>query len=93
MTGKVKNLKSVDQQTLSVSRKVKNLKSVDQHYFSEHWLSQTYFQDFHGPIVNTDHFLYWGRTRRTVDGKMVEFNIIEQTEFLDDVTYSPFNAR
>ncbi|KAL5266933.1 hypothetical protein ACHWQZ_G004097 [Mnemiopsis leidyi] len=50
-------------------------------------------QDFHGPIVNTDHFLYWGRTRRTVDGKMVEFNIIEQTEFLDDVTYSPFNAR
>ena len=51
------------------------------------------FQDFHGPIINTDHFLYWGRTRRTVDGKMVEFNIIEQTEFLDDVTFSPFNAR
>eukprot|EP00116_Pleurobrachia_bachei_P004046 sb/3464308/ len=50
-------------------------------------------QDFHGPIVNTDHFLYWGRTRRTVDGKVVEFNIIEQTEFLDDVTYAPFNAR
>ena len=50
-------------------------------------------QDFHGPIVNTDHFLYWGRTRKTVDGKMVEFNIIEQTEFLDDVTFSPFNAR
>ncbi|XP_063685784.1 uncharacterized protein LOC134819654 isoform X3 [Bolinopsis microptera] len=50
-------------------------------------------QDFHGPIVNTDQFLYWGRTRRTVDGKMVEFNIIEQTEFLDDVTFSPFNAR
>jgi hypothetical protein len=43
--------------------------------------------------VNTDHFLYWGRTRRTVDGKVVEFNIIEQTEFLDDVTYAPFNAR
>ena len=50
-------------------------------------------QDFHGPIVNTDHFLYWGRTKRTVDGKVVEFNVIEQTEFLDDVSFSSFNAR
>ena len=43
--------------------------------------------------MNTDHFLYWGRTRKTVDGKVIEFNIIEQTEFLDDVTFNPFNAR
>jgi glucocorticoid receptor DNA-binding factor 1 len=43
--------------------------------------------------VNNDHFLYWGEARKTSDeGVEYNFNIIEQTEFVDDATFQPFKV-
>ncbi|KAK4312268.1 hypothetical protein Pmani_016281 [Petrolisthes manimaculis] len=53
-------------------------------------LSQT---DFSGRVVNNDHFLYWGETiRSTEDGLEFCFQVIEQTEFIDDASFMPFKA-
>ncbi|KAM7537953.1 hypothetical protein Aperf_G00000075724 [Anoplocephala perfoliata] len=52
-------------------------------------LSET---DFCGPVVNSNHWLYWGTvTRRLDDETSVRFCVIEQTEFLSDTTSLPFN--
>ncbi|VDL25445.1 unnamed protein product [Hymenolepis diminuta] len=48
--------------------------------------------DFCGPVVNSNHWLYWGKvTRRLDDETSVRFCVIEQTEFLSDTTSLPFN--
>ncbi|KAJ6224769.1 hypothetical protein RDWZM_003314 [Blomia tropicalis] len=53
-------------------------------------LSQT---DFSGPIVNNEHWLYWGETRKCTDeGFELTFSIIEQTEFVDDACFQPFRS-
>lgn len=56
-------------------------------YHTEHItiLSQI---DFSGRVVNNDHFLYWGKaTKTTEEGQDYVFNVVEQTEFIDDATY------
>lgn len=53
-------------------------------------LSQT---DFSGRVVNNDHFLYWGEVIKTSDeGVDYQFNVIEQTEFIDDASFQPFKG-
>ena len=53
-------------------------------------LSQT---DFGGRVVNNDHFLYWGEaTRAAEDGVHYAFQVIEQTEFIDDSSFQPFKS-
>lgn len=53
-------------------------------------LSQT---DFSGPIVNNEHWLYWGETRKATDeGFELTFSVVEQTEFVDDATFTPFRC-
>ncbi|CAL4130403.1 unnamed protein product, partial [Meganyctiphanes norvegica] len=53
-------------------------------------LSQT---DFSGRVVNNDHFLYWGETARASDdGIDYCFQVVEQTEFIDDASFMPFKA-
>lgn len=53
-------------------------------------LSQT---DFSGPIVNNEHWLYWGETRKaTEEGFELTFSVIEQTEFVDDACFQPFRS-
>ncbi|XP_047740422.1 rho GTPase-activating protein 190 isoform X3 [Hyalella azteca] len=53
-------------------------------------LSQT---DFSGRVVNNDHFLYWGETTRvSEDAVEYNFQVIEQTEFIDDASFMPFKA-
>ncbi|XP_050734657.1 rho GTPase-activating protein 190-like isoform X11 [Eriocheir sinensis] len=53
-------------------------------------LSQT---DFSGRVVNNDHFLYWGEcARMTDDGFEFVFQVVEQTEFIDDASFMPFKA-
>lgn len=48
--------------------------------------------NFCGPVVNSDHWLYWGTvTRRLDDDTSVRFCVIEQTEFLSGTTSLPFN--
>lgn len=49
--------------------------------------------DFSGRVVNNDHFLYWGEVRKTSDeGVDYSFQVIEQTEFVDDATFQPFKV-
>ncbi|WKY06617.1 hypothetical protein Q1695_006642 [Nippostrongylus brasiliensis] len=61
------------------------------NFFTEHCsvLSQT---DFGGsPVINNDHWLYWGERQINLDESSgsVTIRVIEQTEFLDDETYEP----
>lgn len=49
--------------------------------------------DFSGRVINNDHFLYWGEVRKQSDeGVDYAFNIVEQTEFIDDATFQPFKV-
>ncbi|CAH1718321.1 unnamed protein product [Chironomus riparius] len=49
--------------------------------------------DFSGRVVNNDHFLYWGEVRKTSEeGVDYTFQVIEQTEFVDDATFQPFKV-
>lgn len=41
-------------------------------------------------MVNNDHFLYWGDvTKTSEDGIDFTFQVIEQTEFIEDLTFQP----
>jgi len=61
-------------------------------YFIDH-ISVLSQSDFSGRIVNNDHFLYWGDVRKTTEeGVEYQFNIIEQTEFMDDSTFQAFKV-
>lgn len=64
---------------------------ADQYYMDHiSVLSQT---DFSGRVVNNDHFLYWGEAiRYSDDGVDFSFQVIEQTEFIDDASFMPFKA-
>uniref|UniRef100_A0A8C4R674 Rho GTPase activating protein 5 n=1 Tax=Eptatretus burgeri TaxID=7764 RepID=A0A8C4R674_EPTBU len=49
--------------------------------------------DFSGRVVNNDHFLYWGRgVRLTDDGQELVFHVVEQTEFIDDATFTAYRC-
>ena len=49
--------------------------------------------DFNGQVVNNDHWLYWGPTTRMADdGTEQTFHVVEQTEFLDDTTFTPLRG-
>lgn len=61
-------------------------------YFIDH-ISVLSQSDFSGRVVNNDHFLYWGDVKKTSDeGVEYQFQIIEQTEFVDDATFQPFKV-
>lgn len=49
--------------------------------------------DFSGRVVNNDHFLYWGDiVKATEEGQEILFQVIEQTEFIDDASFQPFKG-
>ncbi|XP_050438253.1 rho GTPase-activating protein 190 isoform X3 [Adelges cooleyi] len=49
--------------------------------------------DFSGRVVNNDHFLYWGDvTKTSEEGIDFTFQVIEQTEFIDDSSFQPFKG-
>ncbi|KAG1685818.1 Rho GTPase-activating protein 190 [Nymphon striatum] len=61
-------------------------------YYVDHIcvLSQT---DFSGRVVNNDHFLFWGDVTKTSDeGSDINFQVVEQTEFIDDSSFQPFKS-
>ncbi|CAL8073134.1 unnamed protein product [Orchesella dallaii] len=61
-------------------------------YFPEH-ISVLSVTDFSGRVVNNDHFLYWGYSAKAMeDSPEIGFNLIEQTEFIDDATFQPFKG-
>ncbi|XP_022835664.1 rho GTPase-activating protein 190 [Spodoptera litura] len=48
--------------------------------------------DFSGRVVNNDHFLYWGSVSKENDDQEYRFEIVEQTEFVDDACFQPFKV-
>lgn len=55
-------------------------------------LSQT---DFGGsPVINNDHWLYWGEGLVTTEDSLnnLQIRVIEQTEFVDDETFEPLEG-
>lgn len=59
-------------------------------YYTDH-ISVLSQSDFGGRVVNNDHFLYWGEVAKINDeGTDYTFRVIEQTEFIDDSTFTPF---
>ncbi|KAJ0171085.1 hypothetical protein K1T71_013284 [Dendrolimus kikuchii] len=48
--------------------------------------------DFSGRVVNNDHFLYWGSVQKENDDQEYRFEIVEQTEFVDDACFQPFKV-
>ena len=60
--------------------------------YTEEHISVLSQSDFAGQIVNNDHFLYWGEVSKVFDGRSYTFHIIEQTEFIDDVSFMPFKT-
>lgn len=45
--------------------------------------------DFSGSVINNDQFLYWGSVSKFVEDNEFVFNVVEQTEFYDDSSYTP----
>ena len=61
-------------------------------YYTDH-ISVLSQSDFGGRVVNNDHFLYWGGVTKTSDdGTDMTFNVVEQTEFIDDSSFQPFKC-
>ncbi|XP_063957288.1 rho GTPase-activating protein 35-like isoform X14 [Lytechinus pictus] len=60
-------------------------------YFTDH-ISVISSSDFSGRIVNNDHFLYWGECTKKYDGDTMTFRVVEQTEFIDDSSFSPLRG-
>ncbi|XP_013387311.1 rho GTPase-activating protein 190 isoform X1 [Lingula anatina] len=61
-------------------------------FYTDH-ISMLSQSDFGGCVVNNDHFLYWGEvTKMADDGSDLTFNVIEQTEFIDDSSFQPFKG-
>lgn len=42
--------------------------------------------------MNNDHFLYWGSVQKEQDEQEYGFEVVEQTEFVDDACFQPFKG-
>lgn len=63
------------------------------HYYHLVILGFLLQTDFSGRVVNNDHFLYWGECVRVADdGLEFVFQVVEQTEFIDDASFMPFKG-
>ena len=66
-------------------------------YIDEH-SSLLALHEFENPVINSVHFLYWGSTtkRYPIHGgpkeQRIQFHVIEQTVFYQDVTSKPFKS-
>ncbi|XP_061181270.1 rho GTPase-activating protein 190-like isoform X2 [Saccostrea echinata] len=67
------------------------INDVADKYHTEH-ISVLSQSDFAGRVINNDHFLYWGETTKTDEGNNFTFHVIEQTEFIDDVSFQVFKT-
>lgn len=67
------------------------VRSAADDYQPEH-ISVLSQSDFNGRVVNNDHWLYWGSVIKSCEGCDLAFNIVEQTEFVDDSCFQPFKS-
>ncbi|GAV04771.1 hypothetical protein RvY_14997 [Ramazzottius varieornatus] len=69
------------------------LRPAEDDYQPREHVSVLSAADFASPAINNDHFLYWGEAKRTSDdGQDCRFQLIEQTEFIDDSNFQPFRS-
>ena len=69
------------------------LRPLADDYFTDH-ISVLSQNDFSGPVVNNDHYLYWGEVVKTThEGIDYNFHVVEQTEFIDDSSFQAFENR
>ncbi|EDV28807.1 uncharacterized protein TRIADDRAFT_52053 [Trichoplax adhaerens] len=63
-------------------------------YINNHDSALYSLSDFNSPVVNGDHYLYWGQVVRNYedDNSRIVYRVIEQTEFIDEQTGVPFCA-
>lgn len=67
------------------------VRSAADDYHTDH-ISVLSQSDFNGRVVNNDHWLYWGPVIKSCDGYDLAFNVIEQSEFVDDSCFQPFKS-
>ncbi|XP_053593266.1 rho GTPase-activating protein 190 isoform X1 [Microplitis demolitor] len=68
------------------------MRSLSDDYSVDH-ISVLSQSDFSGRVVNNDHFLYWGEVVKVAeDGTEYQFQVIEQSEFIDDASFQPFKG-
>lgn len=68
------------------------MRPAEDDFHNDH-LSLLSAADFNGQVINNDHWLYWGLASRLADdGTEYSFNVVEQTEFLDDTTFAPLRG-
>ncbi|KAF6035132.1 RhoGAPp190 [Bugula neritina] len=68
------------------------VRPAEDDFHNDH-LSLLSAADFNGQVINNDHWLYWGLASRLADdGTEYSFNVVEQTEFLDDTTFAPLRG-
>ncbi|XP_065352471.1 rho GTPase-activating protein 190 isoform X6 [Cloeon dipterum] len=48
--------------------------------------------DFSSRVINNDHFLYWGEVLKCCEDGEFLFNVVEQTEFIDDASFQAFKG-
>lgn len=62
-------------------------------YRKDH-ISNLSLSDWHSSVVNRNHWLYWGSTIKKYDDNLdICFNLIEQTEFINDESMIVFDER
>ncbi|CAH1393447.1 unnamed protein product [Nezara viridula] len=68
------------------------MRDIADDYYVDH-ISVLSQSDFSGRVVNNDHFLYWGDVVKTSDeGIDFHFQVVEQTEFIDDSSFQAFKG-
>ena len=63
-------------------------------YIDNHDSTVFSLSDFNSPVINGDHYLFWGQVVRNYadDKSRITYRVIEQTEFTDEQTGLPFCA-
>ena len=64
------------------------VKPAQDDYYPEHRSVFT-TSEFFGGVLNGDQFLYWGSVEKCYDEVSITFKVVEQTEFIDDVSNQP----
>ncbi|XP_059469344.1 rho GTPase-activating protein 190 isoform X11 [Neocloeon triangulifer] len=67
------------------------VRSEADEYNVEH-ISVLSQMDFSSRVINNDHFLYWGEVLKSSEDGEFLFNVVEQTEFIDDASFQAFKG-
>jgi hypothetical protein len=68
--------------------------SIREDDYKKDHISNISLSDWHSSVVNRNHWLYWGSSVKKYDDNFdICFNIIEQTEFINDESMHVFDER